>query len=73
MSSRNRDIKYQEIVGKHQFNISKAVTPFSSVFPTQTDIYSGEEVIRFNNRHPIYKSLMKLEFEDVLRNYQLKK
>ncbi len=34
-----------------------------------SDIYSGEETIRFDNRHPIYKSLMKLEFEDILRNF----
>ncbi len=33
------------------------------------DIYSGEETIRFNNRHPTYKSLMKIEFEEVLRKY----
>jgi len=34
-----------------------------------SDIYSGEETIRFDNRHPIYKTLMKLEFEDVLRSF----
>jgi len=34
-----------------------------------SDIYSGEETLRFVNRHPIYKSLMKIEFEDVLRNF----
>ncbi len=39
----------------------------------KSDIYTGEETIRFNNRHPIYRALMKIEFEDVLRNYQLKK
>ena len=33
------------------------------------DIYSGNEKIEFNNRHPIYKTLMKLEFEDVLRSF----
>jgi len=33
------------------------------------DIYSGEETIRFNNRHPIYKTLMKLEFEEILRSF----
>ena len=33
------------------------------------DIYSGEEQIKFNNRHPIYKSLMKIEFEEVLRRF----
>ncbi|MFX0076061.1 MAG: hypothetical protein ACFE96_11500 [Candidatus Hermodarchaeota archaeon] len=40
---------------------------------SQNDIYSGEEVIQFNNRHPIFKTLMKLEFEDVLRNFSHKK
>jgi len=36
------------------------------------DIYSGEESIRFDNRHPVFKTLMKLEFEDVLRNFSKK-
>ena len=36
------------------------------------DIYSGEETIRFDNRHPIYRTLMKLEFEDVLRSFTRK-
>ena len=35
-----------------------------------SDIYSGEETIQFVNRHPIYKTLMKLEFEDALRKYR---
>ncbi len=33
------------------------------------DIYDGTELIRFNSRHPIFKALMKLEFEDVIRTY----
>ena len=37
-----------------------------------SDIYSGDENIRFDNRHPIYKTLMKLEFEDVLRGFTKK-
>ena len=41
----------------------------SELLPTQEDIYSGEETIRFDNRHPIYKTLMKLEFEDILRSF----
>ena len=40
------------------------------MFPNQKDIYSGEESIKFNNRHPIYRSLMKIEFEEVLRSYR---
>jgi hypothetical protein len=34
-----------------------------------SDIYTGTEKIQFNNRHPIFKALMKLEFEDVIRTY----
>ena len=41
----------------------------SGLLPTRLDIYSGEETLKFNNRHPIFKTLMKLEFEDVLRNF----
>ncbi len=37
-----------------------------------SDIYSGEETIRFDKRHPIYKTLMKLEFEDILRRFPRK-
>jgi hypothetical protein len=36
------------------------------------DLYSGNEQIEFNNRHPIFKTLMKLEFEDILRSFQRK-
>ncbi len=39
------------------------------LLPTKIDIYSGEETLRFNNRHPIFKTLMKLEFEEVLRSF----
>ena len=35
-----------------------------------SDIYSGEEQIAFIKRHPIYRTLMKLEFENVLRSYK---
>jgi len=37
------------------------------------DIYSGTEQIRFNNRHPIYRTLMKIEFEDAMRQYLKKR
>ncbi len=37
------------------------------------DIYSGNEKIEFNNRHPIFKTLMKLEFEDILRSFSREK
>ena len=36
------------------------------------DIYYGEEKIEFKNRHPIFKALMKLEFEEAIRRYMKK-
>ena len=44
----------------------------SGLRSTQTDIYSGEEIIQFENRHPIFKTLMKLEFEEIIRKYSKK-
>ena len=50
-----------------------ALVSSPGLLPTQTDIYSGEETIRFDNRHPIFKTLMKLEFEDILRSFSGRK
>ena len=36
----------------------------------KSDIYSGEEQLEFMKRNPIYRTLMKLEFENVLRSYK---
>jgi len=50
----------------------KSLTPNIERFGSglnDSDIYSGKEVISFNNRHPIFRTLMKLEFEEVLRKY----
>ena len=44
----------------------------SGLHSTQIDIYSGEETVRFDNRHPIFKTLMKLEFEEILRSFRRK-
>ena len=45
---------------------NKIKTRFISL---NSDIYTGAENIQFKNRHPIFKALMKLEFEDVIRTY----
>lgn len=37
------------------------------------DIYLSNDIIPFKERHPIFKTLMKLEFEEVLITFQLKK
>jgi len=33
------------------------------------DIYEGYEKIPFQDRHPIYKAMMKIEFEQALREF----
>jgi hypothetical protein len=49
---------------------NKTKVDFKIVKPRhETDIYNGTENLRFSTRHPIYKALMKLEFEDVIRKY----
>ncbi|MFX1497710.1 MAG: hypothetical protein ACFFBH_09305 [Promethearchaeota archaeon] len=52
-------------------SISRIIIPFSKIFYTgkRNDIYSGEEVIQFKNRNPIFKSLMRIEFEDAMKEY----
>ena len=64
-------MKSEKIIDNYQGfkNINHSVMKISL---NNMDIYSGEETIRFNNRHPIYKTLMKLEFEDILRCFPRK-
>lgn len=49
--------------------ISEAILPFSEVIRKikSPDIYTGKEKIPFNERHPNFKSLMRIEFEDAIR------
>lgn len=39
----------------------------------EPDIYTGHEKISFQQRHPIYKALMRTEFEDDIKIYKTKK
>ncbi len=52
-----------------QTKLDKDIIGSKEKLVVQKDIYSGEENIQFNNRHPIFKTLMKLEFEDILRSF----
>jgi len=51
--------------------ISDISIPFSEFLNEQdsSDIYSGIEEMRFNERHPIFKALLKLEFEEAVLQY----
>lgn len=55
------------------FEFQDHVIPISSIITKKVaeDIYSGNEDIVFKDRHPIYKALLKLEFEEALNSYLL--
>jgi len=79
MSTEVEKEKLKEIIPEVQGEkfskiLSEIIIPFSEVVEHETtpDIYSGYEYIPFNKRHPIYKALMKLEFEESIREFKKK-
>ncbi len=56
---------------KNEYDISEAIITYSHIYKKSinNDIYSGNEQIPFRNRHPIFKSLLRIEFEDAIRKY----
>ncbi len=77
MSSGKIYNKYQEVLGKSndmqlksQFNISKAVIPFSKIIGSSKpiDIYSGNEIIPFKERDPDYKMIFRQEFSNYIKD-----
>jgi hypothetical protein len=54
--------------------LSYIIKPYSNFLTVNTkpDIYSGEEAIPFEERHPIFKSIMKLEFQHEMRQFERK-
>jgi len=63
--------KYSFSIKSYELEISKVVIPFSKSYrdTNKGDIYSGNEKIPFRSRHPIFKSLLRIEFEAVMREY----
>ena len=49
-----------------EYILAKALVPFSMLVDKtrDPDIYNGKENIPFKKRHPIFKALMRIEFED---------
>lgn len=61
-------IKFNEpSFSESKFNLSEVIIPFSKNY--SQDIYCGNEQIAFKNRHPIFRSLMRLEFEGAIRDF----
>lgn len=52
-----------------EYILSQMFIPFSRLLDKniESDIYTGEEKIPFEQRHPIYKALLRIEFEDDFR------
>lgn len=66
-----RPDKIEKYNSNLNFNIPKIFIPFTKFFENQDkkDIYSGNEKIPFNKKHPIFRALMRIEFEDAMRRY----
>ncbi len=62
------DIKKKKYQGpKEVFDIKTVVFPFSLIPRKKEEyIYSGEEKMLFQKRHPIYRSLLLNEFSEYL-------
>jgi hypothetical protein len=54
--------------------LSQIVQPYSSLFAIKEKqfIYSGEETIPFSQRHLTFKTIMKLEFQNEMRQFRRK-
>lgn len=58
-------------MSSEKLELSHTINPFSKLSKKVDirDIYSGNEKIPFRNRHPIFKSILRIEFEDAIREY----
>ena len=70
----NRDPLFIEILEYDNIEIilSKIIVPFSDFekISSAPDLYSGSENISFENRDPLYKSVMRLEFANAMRSFK---
>ena len=58
------------IIIQQDLELERIIIPFSTFIPRRSteDIYTGKEKIPFQERHPIYKAILKLEFEDTIKS-----
>lgn len=74
MSSRAIDKEHHENtypIG-NPFQVKSILVPFSSFFIIQESfIYTGEENIPFQKRHPLYKSIMLNEFSEEVGSHKI--
>ena len=62
---------YDGTISQQDHKLERIIIPFSTFIPRKSakDIYTGKEKIPFKERHPIYKAILKLEFEDAIKSW----
>lgn len=72
---KNREPLFVEILEYDNLEIilPKMIVPFSKFERASSapDLYSGSEIIPFEARNPLYKSMMKQEFAKAMRSFRI--
>ncbi|MFX0026210.1 MAG: hypothetical protein ACFE8M_07330 [Candidatus Hermodarchaeota archaeon] len=55
----------------YRTEMAKIMIPYSKFYKLNqnNDLYSGNEQIPFKDRHPLFKSLMRVEFEEAMIDF----
>ena len=76
MSSKSVDknalkIQDHEDIIEEFFNLKNLIISFSEIFGYKKEdyIYSGDEKISFEKRHPLYQIILRKEFGESIRDY----
>ncbi len=72
MSSKSTDKKFQKIPIQdleEPLQLNNVIIPFSKFSKSEEFIYYGHEKIPFQERHPVYQTLLKREFAERIKNF----
>ena len=72
MSSKSEKKKYKElpyygVLKEDPLNLKLAILSYKSFGKSEEFIYEGHEKMHFHERHPIYQSILRNEFTDLIR------
>ncbi|MFX0005440.1 MAG: hypothetical protein ACFFA7_06245 [Promethearchaeota archaeon] len=72
MSSKSTNKKYQKIPVQdlpEPLKLNNVIIPFSKFSNSEDFIYYGHEKIPFSERHPVYQTLLIIEFAHEFKKY----
>ena len=78
LKAKEKEMEIASNISNNELNLRETllqiVQSYSSFFTIKRkpDIYLGNENIPFEQRHPIFKSIMKLEFQKALLHFERK-